>query len=704
MIYSFYIYFSCHNSNGSTSNDNCNSHIDCDPQASQSSETAKPILAVLSNFNGNGSQNCTSKNGDGIFNSEESTGSPLPQTRTSNGISEPTQLPSEPIAESSFPRTVKQEPNARNTPTEGTQTPVDIKPSPSNLEPASLATAEKRTLVFVKIVDQILVNGQVVDEKVRENEFVSKGGYTTWPETPGTIPCIPTSQPVVRTPPPHHQSSRPVTSTTGRGPGRPPSNRSTSNRASKSSSSKRASSRSHHENSSGKKVKVEVKDEEESEEDRMMRETASTLLSLHTESPVKKMDSESCDSQGDLSETEFQPLHLGSFVLAKWPDKNFYAGHVRSSLGDGRWQIIFEDGGKRVLHESDIISVPHLAVGQRVMATFPETCICLKGVIRKAYNEKSQLFYDVEYSDGAKTIVDKFPRKDIFLTSELAASLLSKQSRGSNKADKASKFADVDLNNIIPKRSRTSTQFKPSDGNEQGNNSETADVSPNTSTTIGTPSLPSSSTTTGTRTAKARGRPPAQNRVGSVANTSPKVQSKGRNENNSNCMSTGPTISSSNCATPAATAASATDSSQINATAQVQRPVAADISNSTKSENELETLLGPVPPIGSTLFQGLAFLLTTADAPSNSEAETSSGQGRSTAPFNIPHLVKQIEGGCGKVYQTLEEAKVRNSFIIITITLAIDIIYVVEILEKLLSIKQFNRYFFSSSFQITGIT
>lgn len=566
------------------------------------------------------------------------------------------------MAESSFPRTVKQEPNSRNTPTEGTQTPVDIKPSPATLEPASqLATAEKRTLVIVKIIDQIIVNGRVVDEKVRENEFVSKGGYTTWPET-GNIPCLPVSQasmgagPVATGPgsaAPHHHS-RPVSSSTGRGPGRPPSNKNTSNKAgSKNAASKRVHNRSQNEHSSGKRVKVEVKEEQESEEDRMMRETASTLLSLHTESPVKKMDGDSCESHGDSSETEFQPLHLGSFVLAKWTDKNFYPGHVRSSFGDGRWQIIFEDGGKKVVHESDIISVPHLAVGQVVMATFPDSSICLKGVIRKAYSEKSQLYYDVEYSDGAKPIVDKFSRKDIFLTPDLAASLLSKQSRGS---DKASKFADVDLNNIIPKRSRTSTQLKSSEGgsNEEGHNSESNDGTCS-SNSLGSSSLLSNNAATSStsaassgtaRTTKSRGRPPAQNRVGIVANPSPKVQSKGRNEI-TNCMSTGPTSSSSNCATPV-------NNSQINTTVE---QVTVVLSN-PKSESELETLLGPIPPPGSTLFQGLAFLLTTADAPNNSEAEASSGQGRSTAPFDIPHLVKQIESGGGRVYQTLEEAKV----------------------------------------------
>lgn len=733
---------------------------------------------MMSTLNGNGPLEGTADDVAGSFAPETPTESPATQQSGNNvlsnglpqliAISQPVE-PEPMDADYNFPRIVKQEPNVHNAPREGSLTPVDIKPSPSTLEPiasetaapvAASSIAEKRTLVIVKIIEQTILNGIVVDEQVRENEFVSKGGYSSWPEA-SVIPSFPpagacssssssssvsASQPSsnaqssrLPSTPPHPSTSRPVPSSSGhRGPGRPPSNKNSCNsrnsHSSRGSASKRATSRSHHETSGSernKRVKVEVKEEHESEEERMMRETASTLLALHAESPVKKVDSDTNDSHGDLSETEFQPLHLGSFVLAKWNDKNFYPGHVRSSLGDGRWQIIFEDGGKKAVHESDIISVPHLAVGQVVMATFPDSSICLKGFIRRAFNEKSQLYYDVEYSDGAKMVIDKFARKDIFLTPDLAASLLSRQSRGS---DKASKFADVDLNNIIPKRSRTSTRAGEGDG-ELVNSNDSSDVNANcsssnshTSPPCNTVSLSNSSQGTsqvsGTpssssgRSSKSRGRPSSQTKSAEVSQSAGhKHQSKGRSETHASATestsassSSGNISSSSSSASvahrvvtpvtpgtastslasnpPTSKASTSSNSSQVQASVQNKTPNLNDVAEKSrniaattttssinnnnnnidnnniasganeKCEADTEALLGPIPPYGSSLFRGLAFLLTTADAPTNAESEASSGQGRSTAPFDIPHLVKQIESGGGHVYQTLEEARV----------------------------------------------
>ena len=93
------------------------------------------------------------------------------------------------------------------------------------------------------------------------------------------------------------------------------------------------------------------------EEDRRI-EMASTLLSLQTESPVKKVD-----RQHNFHDVSFQPLKEGNSVMAKWTDKNFYAGSLSSNLGDGRWHVLFDDGGRKAVNESDIISVPHLTIG-----------------------------------------------------------------------------------------------------------------------------------------------------------------------------------------------------------------------------------------------------------------------------------------------------------------------------------------------------
>lgn len=364
-----------------------------------------------------------------------------------------------------------------------------------------------------------------------------------------------------------------------------------------------------------KKSKSEGK-ETENDEDRRI-EMASTLLSLQMESPVKKVD-----RQENFHDVIFQPLREGNSVMAKWTDKNFYAGCLSSNLGDGRWHVVFDDGGKKAVNESDIISVPHLSIGQSVMATFSDGSLCLKGIVKQPFYEKNRLSYHVEYNDGMKSVTEKFSRRDIFLTAELAATLLNKQSKGS---DKLTKFADVDLNNIIPKRSRLSAQSKPLDGSTDDSEPE------------------SSSSSSAKNPIKSR----------------KTVHLKSTSTNNSSPAVVVPSKSLPKSPVDKKPIPAPVEDKERVVETVTSTPVVSQAAD-VKPEDEVVDMLGPIPGEGSTLFQGMTFLLTTADAGNSADAADS---GRSSTLFDIPHLIRQIEAGGGRVHQTLENAQVSLSFV-----------------------------------------
>lgn len=184
-------------------------------------------------------------------------------------------------------------------------------------------------------------------------------------------------------------------------------------------------------------------------------------MSEPRESPTSTITAQEHDADANFAIAKFGPISVGQNVMAKWTDKNFYSGKVLKDNGDSRWQIVFDDGGKRSIHETEIISSPYLCIGQAVMATFADG-FCLRGVVKRPFYENSNLFYEVEYHDNSnrQTACERFAKKDVFLTSELGVALLARQAK--HTPENASKFAGVDLNNIIPKRVRVTAQ-KPVD-------------------------------------------------------------------------------------------------------------------------------------------------------------------------------------------------------------------------------------------------
>ena len=274
------------------------------------------------------------------------------------------------------------------------------------------------------------------------------------------------------------------------------------------------------------------------------------------------------------------------------------------------------------------------------------------------------------------------------MTPDLATSLLNTQSKGTAGLDgKMSKFADVDLNNIIPKRSRT-VASNASVAVKSGTSSVSIEASTDESETETTSQSSSQSSSPahssqGKQTSssvhhksdhhhhKSSSGRRSQMKQSSNPSYSPSKISRRDSESNHSTSSSlgheGP-VSASVTSTPVKSITSTVpvvtaedkegnkETSTTNAETAVSQ--AAPPLNNTENmvyNNPQEDLLGPILPEGNTLFQGIAFLLTTADATGNT---SDTEQGRSTAPFDIPHLVRQIESGSGRVFQTLEEAQV----------------------------------------------
>ncbi|KAI1301916.1 hypothetical protein HDE_02949 [Halotydeus destructor] len=336
-----------------------------------------------------------------------------------------------------------------------------------------------RTIVRLTIIDQVLVDGKVVSESTKEDEHIREGGSVTWPKTTqATASSITTPKMASRGRPPLHspktvereakRSASPAAVSNEKQNGHKFSPATKAGRQAKRQKLKEGF------DSMPEKPKGKL-EEVASEKERI--ETASALLALQLNTvPVQACDSSPTAIQehekGDLKTLKFVPVTLGRQVLAKWVDRNFYPGRVSQNQGDQRWQVLFDDGGKRIVHETEIISVPHLCSNQFVMLTFSEG-FCLKGMIKRPFYEKANLFYDVEYTDtrNKKTVTEKFSKRDIFLSPEMGLALLNKQTK--ETPENATKFADVDLNNIIPKRSRQTNQAKVLDKSDDTSADET---------------------------------------------------------------------------------------------------------------------------------------------------------------------------------------------------------------------------------------
>lgn len=146
-------------------------------------------------------------------------------------------------------------------------------------------------------------------------------------------------------------------------------------------------------------------------------------------------------------------LKPGGKVLAKWTDKNYYPAVISELTRNSKWLVIFEDGAKKALFDSELIAVPYLSSGQNVMITISNG-FCAKGIIINHYfAANEELYYDIEYAKDDKRITERFLREDVFLTPDQASTYAVKPAK---PFVSPAAFADVDLDNIVcGKRSRS---------------------------------------------------------------------------------------------------------------------------------------------------------------------------------------------------------------------------------------------------------
>lgn len=171
----------------------------------------------------------------------------------------------------------------------------------------------------------------------------------------------------------------------------------------------------------------------------------------------------------DLDDVSFRPIENNCRVLAKWSDKNFYAGKIAEKINDNKWLVQFDDGGRRTVGENEIISVDHLPIGQQVMVTFA-TGFCVKGRVKshRLADTTLELYYLIEHLTNSHVAESEYRASDVFLNFDHALVLLGKRKGPAH----VSKFADVDLNNIIPKRARVANKSMTASSGSAGESNE----------------------------------------------------------------------------------------------------------------------------------------------------------------------------------------------------------------------------------------
>lgn len=551
--------------------------------------------------------------------------------------------------------------------------------------------AETRTLILFKIVDQVILNGNVVKETiVKSDETIKHTGWIDWPITTQQQPianCNNLLTTLTTNIDSNRSGSTTKKSTTPKGKNLKRSVN--SNSQTKDKQEKKVKTED-----SKSIVKPEVLNEKivetakiDSKLETIKTETTKkieitpemkispttpgeTLAKSRTSSPnlVKQttkienncenelllpnsnFEANNTDKQVPASTTIsnyifedpiFKPIDVNQRVLAKWTDKNYYSGTVLSKENDSKWRIGFDDGGRRLVRENEIISVEFVPRGQQVMVSY-SVDYASKGIIRSyRYNStNNQAYYLIEYVVNLKCVENEFNAKDVYLNAEQATSLLNRRKPNMND----SKFADVDLNNIIPKRARISNKnlndLSNSSLNSSTNDAKTPlttelEMLDNDSNSNLSCSTVNSSTTNSSTTKKSS----KKNKPNS---TTSKQQNISFNEDTQSS-----TINQLNVSTK---------SNSLELDFKLDSVKDSKTDNKPSKNDELFTydesmLLGPIPK--SSLFKSFAFLLSFEDEKPNSEEVAGY-----SIPFDIEHLTKQIKSGSGLILDKFEDIKV----------------------------------------------
>ena len=309
---------------------------------------------------------------------------------------------------------------------------------------------------------------------------------------------------------------------------------------------------------------------------------------------------------------------------------------------DSKWRIGFDDGGRRLIRENEIMCVEFIPNGQKVMTMVNyQAHYCLKGIVKcRRINELAECYYTIEHYSNRQCYETEYSSKDVFLNGEHALSLLSRRKQNAND----SKFAGLDLQNILPKRSRASVKSVSNESSNGPNerNSLTAEIDmiDNDSNSNLSCSTNNSSATTSSASKK----------------TAKKGKLAGKQVSNAASLNEAepplPVVASK--AAPSSETKTV-DGSMKSETHTESKPGHQEELSSRLNDSFEDNLIGPIPNATSELFKSFAFLLSFED-----QKQSDDEVAGYSIPFDIGHLTKQITNGSGRILEKYEDVKVGN--------------------------------------------
>ncbi|XP_013401840.1 uncharacterized protein LOC106167315 isoform X2 [Lingula anatina] len=373
-----------------------------------------------------------------------------------------------------------------------------------------------------------------------------------------------------------------------------------------------------------------------------------SLLESGSRSSALRPDLLDTNIPGSEFEGGHRTLETGTNVLARWKDGFFYPGVFISVEKNGKYLVYFDDEDQRQVKAADLIVNPELPVGLSVMALsvdgyFDSAIIC------EVDQRKDQTHYLVELDDGKKK---RLTKSSIILSVDQAALLpcVNRPETCPPPATAAAHLGDVSLDNLIEgKRKRSSKTGEQSA--VAGTATEPADTSTSTNSSKGKQLA--------SQGKKGQKRKFSHLEPKATSTPTPKRMASRLIEEEH------PGTSRSNMEIE----------TEFDLFANVeQSPVTVRRSPRKARAGLFTDGKGPIPPPGSTLFQGYAFLLTNVDKSENekkaerkflqqgldSSTDDSSieEEEEEVVPFDKCHLRAQIEGGGGVVLDKFNPSQI----------------------------------------------
>lgn len=162
-----------------------------------------------------------------------------------------------------------------------------------------------------------------------------------------------------------------------------------------------------------------------------------------------------------------------SKILAKWSDNHFYPGTIAKQKGDRKFEVMFYDGARKDVAETDLIPVCNI-LGKQVRISIAEG-YCVNAIVLDQLSSTAEPFFDVEYQQNG-LVKKRVPLIDIFLTADQGIPLINQPIKPDKNPDE-SMFAGVDLDNIVHvKRSRRLQEMEDFESTEEPSGDAAASI------------------------------------------------------------------------------------------------------------------------------------------------------------------------------------------------------------------------------------